>query len=104
MASPMTNTMAWSAMVPGLVRKKKASVTWKSEMDVRIVRADISAMTTSARPGPSWWCALFDRGLFASLRFRVGALCSGGSRGVEVVGFGTKVGFLMGRGWNAVAG
>lgn len=44
MASPMTKTIAWSAIVPGSVRKKKASVRWKSEMEVMIVRAEMSAM------------------------------------------------------------
>jgi hypothetical protein len=32
--------------VTGLVRKKKPSVMWKSEMDVRIVLAEMSAMAT----------------------------------------------------------
>ena len=44
MASPMTKTSAWSAIVAGLVRKKKARVMWKKESEVRIVFADMSAM------------------------------------------------------------
>jgi len=52
MASPRTKTSAWSAIVAGLVRKKKASVMWKKESDVRIVLADMSAMMAE-RPGDS---------------------------------------------------
>lgn len=44
MASPMTYTSAWSAMVAGFVRKKNPSVMWKREREVRIVLADMRAM------------------------------------------------------------
>jgi hypothetical protein len=40
----MTYTSAWSAIVEGLVRKKKASVMWKRETDVMIVFAEMSAI------------------------------------------------------------
>lgn len=43
-ASPSMNTSAWSATVPGLVRKKKPRVMWKSDREVRIVFAEMSAM------------------------------------------------------------
>lgn len=42
--SPRINTSAWSATVMGLVRKKKPSMTWKRQREVRIVLADMSAM------------------------------------------------------------
>lgn len=38
------NTSVWSAIWCGFVRKKNARVMWKSERDVRIVAADISAI------------------------------------------------------------
>lgn len=41
---PRIQTKAWSATVMGFVRKKKPRVMWKSEREVRIVVADISAM------------------------------------------------------------
>lgn len=44
MDSPRMNTRAWSAMVAGFVRKKKASVTWKREREVMIVFAEMSAI------------------------------------------------------------
>lgn len=44
MDSPSIKTSAWSARVMGLVRKKKPSVMWKSEREVTIVLADMSAM------------------------------------------------------------
>ena len=43
-ASPIINTSVWSAIVCGFVRKKKASVTWKSDRDVMIVAAEITAI------------------------------------------------------------
>lgn len=43
-ASPIMNTSVWSAIEPGEVRKKKASVTWKSEMDVMIVAPEMTAI------------------------------------------------------------
>lgn len=45
-ASPSSQTTPWSAMVAGRVMKKKASVMWKREMEVRIVVADMSPMVT----------------------------------------------------------
>jgi len=45
-ASPIINTSVWSAIVCGFVRKKKASVTWKSESEVMIVAAEITAILT----------------------------------------------------------
>jgi hypothetical protein len=48
-ASPIINTRVWSAMVPGLVRKKKARVMWKSEREVMIVAAEMSAILIFAR-------------------------------------------------------
>lgn len=44
MDSPRRKTRAWSDTVMGLVRKKKARVMWKSEREVRMVLADMSAM------------------------------------------------------------
>ena len=44
MLSPMTKTMACSSMVRGLVRKKKARVRWKREMEVMMVLAAMSGM------------------------------------------------------------
>jgi hypothetical protein len=44
MDSPMIYTSAWSAIVPGLVRKKKPKVIWNSDTEVMIVLAEISAM------------------------------------------------------------
>lgn len=49
MASPRTKTSAWSAIVAGLVRKKKARVMWKKESEVRIVLVDIRAMLGEVR-------------------------------------------------------
>ena len=43
-ASPTTKTRAWSAIVAGLVTKKKARVMWKKARDVRIVLTDMRAM------------------------------------------------------------
>lgn len=43
--SPKIHTIAWSAMVLGFVKKKKARVTWKRQREVRIVLADMSAMS-----------------------------------------------------------
>lgn len=48
MASPRTHTRAWSAMDSGFVKKKKASVMWKREMEVKMVFADMSAMIASS--------------------------------------------------------
>ena len=47
MASPRIYTRAWSATVMGFVRKKKPSVMWKSDRDVMMVLADMSAMATA---------------------------------------------------------
>lgn len=44
MDEPRTHTRAWSAMVAGLVRKKKARVMWKREMEVMIVVPEMRAM------------------------------------------------------------
>ena len=44
--SPSRDTTAWSATVPGLVRKKKPRVMWKRQSEVRIVRPDMSAMAS----------------------------------------------------------
>ena len=44
MLSPNRYTTAWSDTAAGLVRKKKASVRWKREREVMIVRADMSAI------------------------------------------------------------
>jgi hypothetical protein len=44
----MTYTIAWSATVPGFVRKKKPSVMWKRHSEVRIVFAEMRAMATSS--------------------------------------------------------
>jgi len=44
MASPRRKTTAWSAMVLGLVRKKKPRVMWKRQREVRMVREDMSAI------------------------------------------------------------
>ncbi len=44
MDSPSRNTTAWSATVPGLVRKKKPRVMWKRQREVRIVLAEMSGM------------------------------------------------------------
>jgi hypothetical protein len=49
--SPSRDTTAWSATVPGLVRKKKPRVMWKRQSEVRIVRADMSAMVSVG------WCS-----------------------------------------------
>jgi len=46
MASPIIKTSVWSAIACGFVRKKKASVTWKSESEVMIVAAEITAILT----------------------------------------------------------
>lgn len=46
--SPIIQTSAWSATVIGFVRKKKASVMWKSEREVRIVFAEMRAMMGKA--------------------------------------------------------
>lgn len=46
MASPISQTTPWSAMVAGLVTKKKARVMWKRQMEVKIVLADKSPMVT----------------------------------------------------------
>lgn len=43
----MTQTRAWSAMVPGFVRKKKPRVMWKRETEVMIVLAEMSAMVAA---------------------------------------------------------
>lgn len=57
MASPSTYTTAWSATVPGLVRKKKPKVIWKKEMEVMIVFADMSAILVAfLEPGLPWKC------------------------------------------------
>jgi hypothetical protein len=45
-ASPSIKTRVWSAIVCGFVRKKKASVMWKSEREVMIVAAEMSAILT----------------------------------------------------------
>lgn len=42
--SPRRETMLWSEMAVGLVRKRKDRVRWKREREVRIVREDIRAM------------------------------------------------------------
>jgi len=39
-------TTAWSAIVPGFVKKKKPRVMWKRETEVMIVFPDINAMAT----------------------------------------------------------
>lgn len=44
MLSPMTYTSTWSLTVRGFVRKKKASVRWKSEMETMMVLAAMSGM------------------------------------------------------------
>jgi len=44
MASPRRKTTAWSAIVLGLVRKKKPRVMWKRQREVRMVRDDMSAI------------------------------------------------------------
>jgi hypothetical protein len=49
MASPRTHTRAWSAMDMGFVKKKKARVMWKREMEVKMVFADMSAMVAGER-------------------------------------------------------
>lgn len=41
--------MAWSAIVLGLVRKKKARVRWKRQMEVMMVLAEMSAMMGDGR-------------------------------------------------------
>lgn len=53
MDSPRAQTRAWSAMVMGLVRKKKPRVMWKSESEVMIVFADMRAMLAFWLPGDS---------------------------------------------------
>lgn len=40
----MIKTRVWSAIAPGFVRKKKARVTWKSEREVMIVAAEMTAI------------------------------------------------------------
>lgn len=45
--SPSKKTTAWSATVAGLVRKKKPRVMWKRQREVRMVRAEMSAMVGS---------------------------------------------------------
>jgi hypothetical protein len=45
----MINTRVWSAIVPGLVRKKKARVMWKREREVIIVAAEMSPILTFAQ-------------------------------------------------------
>lgn len=44
--SPRIQTRAWSAMVLGLVRKKKPKVRWKREREVMMVLAEMSAIMT----------------------------------------------------------
>lgn len=44
MASPMIYTKVWSAIVFGEERKKKASVMWKRETEVRMVFAEMMAI------------------------------------------------------------
>ena len=48
-ASPRMYTSAWSDMVRGFVRKKKPSVMWKREMEVKMVLEDMSAMFVGMR-------------------------------------------------------
>lgn len=73
MDSPRAQTRAWSAMVMGLVRKKKPSVMWKSESEVMIVFADMRAMLSLSLGQPAGlfigWCSIlfccqFDRVVF----------------------------------------
>lgn len=52
-ASPIMNTKVWSGMMLGEVRKKKASVIWKSERIVIIVAADMSAIAAVLKKGES---------------------------------------------------
>lgn len=44
MASPIMNTSVWSATVEGAVRKKKAMVMWKREMELMMVAPEIRPM------------------------------------------------------------
>jgi hypothetical protein len=61
-ASPIMKTRVWSAIVRGFVRKKKASVMWKSDRDVMIVAAEMTAILSliqsklrrTTRRGGSW--------------------------------------------------
>lgn len=55
---PRIQTSAWSATVIGLVRKKKPRVMWKSEREVRIVVADMSAMVRGYSIVSSIRCSL----------------------------------------------
>ena len=48
-ASPIINTRVWSAIVFGFVRKKKARVMWKSDREVIMVAAEMSAMLKSTQ-------------------------------------------------------
>jgi hypothetical protein len=48
-ASPIINTRVWSAIVFGFVRKKKARVMWKSDSEVIIVAAEMSAIWKSTQ-------------------------------------------------------
>ena len=44
--SPIIKTSVWSAIDPGEVRKKNASVTWNRESEVMIVAPDMTPMMT----------------------------------------------------------
>ena len=67
--------MAWSAIVAGFVRKKKPRVMWKREMEVMIVRAEMSAMVGGSFLFCAGGCFGGDRGV------RVGAGIDKGRRG-----------------------
>jgi hypothetical protein len=43
-ASPIMKTSVWSATVDGDVRKKKAKVMWKREMELMMVAPDMRPM------------------------------------------------------------
>ena len=49
-APPSMFTSGRSLMVPGLVRKKKPSVMWKSEREVTMVFVEMSGMLAVAEP------------------------------------------------------